>query len=97
MGHLSKINILKIMQLLTRIRKVELNRLLEVQRCKMSLKGGVCAKVYTNPKKPNSACCCVRLSNGFEATHILGEGHNLQEHSVVLIRGGRVKDLPGVV
>ena len=64
-------------------------------------KRGVCIKVYTTtPKKPNSALrkvARVRLSNGFEVTaYIPGEGHNLQEHSVVLIRGGRVKDLPGV-
>ncbi len=64
-------------------------------------KRGVCVRVYTTtPKKPNSALrkvCRVRLTNGFEVTsYIGGEGHNLQEHSVVLIRGGRVKDLPGV-
>ena len=64
-------------------------------------KRGVCLRVYTTtPKKPNSAMrkvCRVRLTNGFEVTsYIGGEGHNLQEHSVVLIRGGRVKDLPGV-
>ena len=64
-------------------------------------KRGVCVKVYTTtPKKPNSALrkvARVRLSNGHEVTsYIPGEGHNLQEHSVVLIRGGRVKDLPGV-
>ena len=64
-------------------------------------KRGVCTRVYTTtPKKPNSALrkvAKVRLTNGFEAlTYIPGEGHNLQEHSVVLIRGGRVKDLPGV-
>ena len=62
---------------------------------------GVCTRVYTTtPKKPNSALrkvARVRLSNGFEVTaYIPGEGHNLQEHSVVLVRGGRVKDLPGV-
>ena len=62
---------------------------------------GVCTRVYTTtPKKPNSALrkvCRVRLTSGFEVTsYIGGEGHNLQEHSVVLIRGGRVKDLPGV-
>jgi len=62
---------------------------------------GVCVRVYTStPKKPNSALrkvARVRLSNGIEVTtYIPGEGHNLQEHSVVLIRGGRVKDLPGV-
>ena len=64
-------------------------------------KRGVCTRVYTTtPKKPNSALrkvARVRLSNGQEVTcYIPGEGHNLQEHSVVLIRGGRVKDLPGV-
>ena len=64
-------------------------------------KRGVCTRVYTTtPKKPNSALrkvCRVRLTNGMEVTsYIPGEGHNLQEHSVVLIRGGRVKDLPGV-
>ena len=68
---------------------------------KQPLKRGVCVKVYTTtPKKPNSALrkvARVRLSNGFEVTaYIPGEGHNLQEHSIVLIRGGRVKDLPGV-
>lgn len=62
---------------------------------------GVCTRVYTTtPKKPNSALrkvCRVRLTNGYELTsYIGGEGHNLQEHSVVLIRGGRVRDLPGV-
>lgn len=62
---------------------------------------GVCTRVYTaTPKKPNSAMrkvCRVRLTNGFEvSSYIGGEGHNLQEHSVVLVRGGRVKDLPGV-
>ena len=62
---------------------------------------GVCTRVYTTtPKKPNSALrkvARVKLTNGFEVTsYIPGEGHNLQEHSVVLIRGGRVKDLPGV-
>ena len=65
------------------------------------LKRGVCTRVYTTtPKKPNSALrkvCKVRLTNGFEViSYIGGEGHNLQEHSVVLVRGGRVKDLPGV-
>lgn len=64
-------------------------------------KRGVCIRVYTStPKKPNSALrkvARVRLTNGIEVTsYIPGEGHNLQEHSVVLIRGGRVKDLPGV-
>ncbi|MYD43237.1 MAG: 30S ribosomal protein S12 [Gammaproteobacteria bacterium] len=64
-------------------------------------KRGVCMRVYTTtPRKPNSAMrkvCRVRLNNGFEVnSYIGGEGHNLQEHSSVLIRGGRVKDLPGV-
>jgi len=64
-------------------------------------KKGVCLKVFTiTPKKPNSALrkvARIRLSNGMEVTaYIPGEGHNLQEHSIVLIRGGRVKDLPGV-
>ena len=70
-----------------------------LQRCPQ--KRGVCVRVYTTtPKKPNSALrkvAKVRLTNGFEViSYIGGEGHNLQEHSVVLIRGGRVKDLPGV-
>jgi small subunit ribosomal protein S12 len=70
-----------------------------LQRCPQ--KRGVCVRVYTStPKKPNSALrkvARVRLTNHIEVTsYIPGEGHNLQEHSVVLIRGGRVKDLPGV-
>ena len=70
-----------------------------LMRC--PLRRGVCTRVYTvTPKKPNSALrkvCRVKLTNGYEVTaYIGGEGHNLQEHSVVLIRGGRVKDLPGV-
>ena len=78
-----------------------------VSKCKVPAleacpqKRGVCTRVYTTtPKKPNSALrkvAKVRLTNGFEViSYIGGEGHNLQEHSVVLIRGGRVKDLPGV-
>lgn len=64
-------------------------------------KRGICIRVYTTtPKKPNSALrkvCRVKISGGYEVTaYIQGEGHNLQEHSIVLIRGGRVKDLPGV-
>ena len=64
-------------------------------------KRGVCTRVYTTtPKKPNSALrkvCKVRLTSGYEVSaYIPGEGHNLQEHSIVLVRGGRVKDLPGV-
>lgn len=70
-----------------------------LQKCPQ--KRGSCMRVYTvAPKKPNSALrkvCRVRLTNGFEVTaYIQGVGHNLQEHSVVLVRGGRVKDLPGV-
>lgn len=70
-----------------------------LKRCPQ--KRGVCLRVYTStPKKPNSALrkvARVRLTNGIEVTtYIPGEGHNLQEHSIVLIRGGRVKDLPGV-
>ena len=80
--------------------KIEkLNKVPAMESCPQ--KRGVCTRVYTTtPKKPNSALrkvARVRLSNGFEVTsYIPGEGHNLQEHSVVLIRGGRVKDLPGV-
>jgi small subunit ribosomal protein S12 len=75
------------------------NKVPAMQGCPQ--KRGVCTRVYTTtPKKPNSALrkvARVRLTNGFEVTsYIPGEGHNLQEHSVVLIRGGRVKDLPGV-
>ena len=71
------------------------------QRIAAPQRRGVCTRVYTaTPKKPNSALrkvARVRLTNGMEVTcYIPGEGHNLQEHSVVLIRGGRVKDLPGV-
>ncbi len=79
--------------------KAKRNKVPALQACPQ--KRGVCTRVYTTtPKKPNSALrkvCRVRLTNGFEVTsYIPGEGHNLQEHSVVLIRGGRVKDLPGV-
>ena len=75
------------------------NKVPAMQACPQ--KRGVCTRVYTTtPKKPNSALrkvARVRLTNGFEVTsYIPGVGHNLQEHSVVLIRGGRVKDLPGV-
>ena len=75
------------------------NKVPAMQACPQ--KRGVCVRVYTStPKKPNSALrkvARVRLTNGFEVTsYIPGVGHNLQEHSVVLIRGGRVKDLPGV-
>ena len=82
-----------------RKRKVVKSQVPHLQGCPQ--KRGVCTRVYTTtPKKPNSALrkvCRVRLTNGYEVTsYIGGEGHNLQEHSVVLIRGGRVKDLPGV-
>jgi len=75
------------------------NKVPAMQACPQ--KRGVCTRVYTTtPKKPNSALrkvAKIRLTNGFEVIgYIPGEGHNLQEHSVVLIRGGRVKDLPGV-
>ncbi len=75
------------------------NKVPALQECPQ--KRGVCTRVYTTtPKKPNSALrkvARVRLTNGYEVTsYIPGEGHNLQEHSVVMIRGGRVKDLPGV-
>ena len=82
-----------------RTRAVKKTNVPAMQACPQ--KRGVCTRVYTTtPKKPNSALrkvAKVRLTNGFEViTYIGGEGHNLQEHSVVLIRGGRVKDLPGV-
>jgi len=82
-----------------RVRKVNKSNVPALEACPQ--KRGVCTRVYTTtPKKPNSALrkvARVRLTNGFEVTsYIGGEGHNLQEHSVVLIRGGRVKDLPGV-
>lgn len=79
--------------------KAKRNMVPAMQACPQ--KRGVCTRVYTTtPKKPNSALrkvARVRLTNGFEvSSYIPGEGHNLQEHSVVMIRGGRVKDLPGV-
>ncbi|MAC67301.1 MAG: 30S ribosomal protein S12 [Proteobacteria bacterium] len=82
-----------------RVRDVEKSKSPALEGCPH--KRGVCTRVYTTtPKKPNSALrkvAKVRLTNGFEViSYIGGEGHNLQEHSVVLIRGGRVKDLPGV-
>ena len=82
-----------------RKRKVEKSNVPALQACPQ--KRGVCTRVYTTtPKKPNSALrkvARVRLTNGQEVTtYIGGEGHNLQEHSIVLVRGGRVKDLPGV-
>ncbi|CUR53326.1 30S ribosomal protein S12 [Buchnera aphidicola] len=83
----------------SRKRKLTKSNVPALSRCPQ--KRGVCIRVYTTtPKKPNSALrkvCRVRLTNGLEVTaYIGGEGHNLQEHSVILIRGGRVKDLPGV-
>ncbi|WP_343154739.1 30S ribosomal protein S12 [Buchnera aphidicola (Pseudoregma panicola)] len=83
----------------SRKRKICKSNVPALEKCPQ--KRGVCTKVYTTtPKKPNSALrkvCRVKLTNGFEVTaYIGGEGHNLQEHSVILIRGGRVKDLPGV-
>lgn len=80
-------------------RKTEKSKVPALQGCPQ--KRGVCTRVYTTtPKKPNSALrkvSRVRLTNGHEVTaYIMGEGHNLQEHSVIGIRGGRVKDLPGV-
>ena len=82
-----------------RTQKVYREKARHMQACPQ--KRGVCTRVYTTtPKKPNSALrkvARVRLTNGMEVTsYIPGEGHNLQEHSVVLVRGGRVKDLPGV-
>ncbi|MDJ1258054.1 MAG: 30S ribosomal protein S12 [Candidatus Midichloria sp.] len=79
--------------------KLSRNKVPALQQCPQ--KRGVCLRVYTTtPRKPNSAMrkvCSVRLTNGYEViSYIPGEKHNLQEHSVVLIRGGRVKDLPGV-
>ena len=88
-------------QLVRKSRKLQVkrNKVPALEACPQ--KRGVCTRVYTTtPKKPNSALrkvARVRLTNGFEVTsYIPGEGHNLQEHSVVMIRGGRVKDLPGV-
>ena len=82
-----------------RKRKVAKSDVPALQSCPQ--RRGVCTRVYTTtPKKPNSALrkvCRVRLTNGFEvSSYIGGEGHNLQEHSIVLVRGGRVKALPGV-
>ena len=83
----------------SRVKPIARNKVPALER--QPLKRGVCVKVYTTtPKKPNSALrkvARVKLTNGQEVTsYIGGEGHNLQEHSVVVIRGGRVKDLPGV-
>ncbi len=88
-------------QLVRRERKIQKEKSKSPALAKCPQRRGVCTRVFTTtPKKPNSALrkvCRVRLSNGFEVnSYIGGIGHNLQEHSVVLIRGGRVKDLPGV-
>lgn len=88
-------------QLLRKGRKAQPKRKKTPALLECPQRRGVCTRVYTTtPKKPNSALrkvARVRLTNGIEVTaYIPGEGHNLQEHSVVLIRGGRVKDLPGV-
>ncbi|WP_415061856.1 30S ribosomal protein S12 [Bdellovibrio sp.] len=88
-------------QLIKSERKVQKNQTKSPALASCPQRRGVCTRVYTTtPKKPNSALrkvAKVRLSNGFEViSYIPGIGHNLQEHSVVLIRGGRVKDLPGV-
>jgi small subunit ribosomal protein S12 len=88
-------------QLIRKGRKKQLKRRKTPALMECPQRRGVCTRVYTTtPKKPNSALrkvARVRLTNGMEVTaYIGGEGHNLQEHSVVLIRGGRVKDLPGV-
>lgn len=82
-----------------RLRKVEKTNSPALEKCPQ--KRGVCTRVYTStPKKPNSALrkvARVRLTNKMEVTaYIPGEGHNLQEHSIVMIRGGRIKDIPGV-
>lgn len=88
-------------QLVRQGRKVVKSKTSSPALTKCPQRRGVCTRVYTTtPKKPNSALrkvARVRLTNGYEVTsYIPGEGHNLQEHSMVLIRGGRVKDLPGV-
>jgi small subunit ribosomal protein S12 len=84
---------------LKRIKKLKVNKTPALNSCPQ--RRGICTKVYTTtPKKPNSAIrkvARVKLTSGFEITaYIPGEGHSLQEHSIVLVRGGRVKDLPGV-
>lgn len=88
-------------QLIRKEREIQKSRTKSPALTSCPQRRGVCTRVYTTtPKKPNSALrkvARVRLSNGYEVTsYIPGIGHNLQEHSVVLIRGGRVKDLPGV-
>ena len=91
----------RVNQLIRKPRKVKKSKSAVPALVGSPQKRGVCTRVYTTtPKKPNSALrkvCKVRLTTGYEViSYIGGEGHNLQEHSVVLIRGGRVKDLPGV-
>ncbi len=88
-------------QLVRKARKVQKNKKSTPALESCPFKRGVCTRVYTvTPKKPNSALrkvARIRLTNGFEVSaYIPGEGHNLQEHSIVMIRGGRVKDLPGI-
>lgn len=88
-------------QLVRKARKVQKSKKSTPALEACPFKRGVCTRVYTvTPKKPNSALrkvARIRLTNGFEVSaYIPGEGHNLQEHSIVLVRGGRVKDLPGV-
>jgi small subunit ribosomal protein S12 len=88
-------------QLVRKGRKVKTSKTKSPALAACPQRRGVCTRVYTmTPKKPNSAMrkvCRVKLTSGYEITsYIGGEGHNLQEHSIVLVRGGRVKDLPGV-
>ncbi len=88
-------------QLVRKARKVQKSKNATPALEACPFKRGVCTRVYTvTPKKPNSALrkvARIRLTNGFEVSaYIPGEGHNLQEHSIVMIRGGRVKDLPGI-
>lgn len=100
-SELSSIKLPTINQLIRKGRKKIISKSKAPAMDSCPQKRGVCTRVYTStPKKPNSAMrkvARVRLTNGIEVTaYIPGEGHNLQEHSIVLIRGGRVKDLPGV-
>jgi small subunit ribosomal protein S12 len=99
--HQDEIQMTTINQLVRKPRRPETYKSTSPALANCPQRRGVCTRVYTTtPKKPNSALrkvAKVRLTNGFEViSYIGGEGHNLQEHSVVLIRGGRVKDLPGV-
>jgi small subunit ribosomal protein S12 len=95
------VNVPTINQLIRKGRKKITNKSKSAALVSCPQRRGVCTRVYTTtPKKPNSALrkvARVRLSSGFEVTaYIPGEGHNLQEHSIVFVRGGRIKDLPGV-